>query len=1762
MATERQIVFRIKVKDFEKLFESFGDLEKSIVSTNKELKKATDPKQVQELKTELAALKAAQKQVNTEIRVQTKLFEGLKQSENSFKKIKAEADFLKDTLKGLGKDTDLDEFKKRIEELLPSTKKLGLETLDLGETQKALAKQIISNETALKEFNKSISANAQVLEFAEGSYKKLQQQTKELSKESRLLGDNLPDDELKKLQNRLEEIDPQLKKYDLSSKNLQATKDILSKQIKENNSDLSNFNRSLSASDELVGEYSRGILNAFGKVGLTDSLEKGLKSLNIEKEKLTKQLTQAIKMYDSFDDKGSQAAKDIRREIDRLNKSIDNTDNKIDDVNKSLSKTAVNTNKQFSKLNGTLKTGLGLLTAQIGFNGIDGVIDDLKAITDAESDVQKNTDLTSEAVRRLRDNLKEIDTRTAEIELTKIASIGGKLGIIKPEVDTGDIEAATEKLFQFTKGIDVLNVAVGDAFNGSAEKVTEVFAGLNNVLTDNQTGDITQDILRIGNAFNFVEKQGKISISVMADLTNRIAGAGIPIGLTTQQVIGLAGTLSELEITAERGGTAIINTLSEVAKSPAKFADAIGVNAGEFRELVETDILGALKLVLENSNKLSSNVEVAQFLEKMKLSGSAVQEVFQKLSVNSEKLDDRIRQAGTGLEGTGDIMAEFEVKNKNLAATLDKTKNELKEIFTSTEFIESAEDAADVVLVLAQNVGGLAKVMIDNKEIVATVVGAYGLYRAILLAVATQQRLNVIQTKALGVANASHAISTNAVRAAYFALTGQMAAARVASTALKASLATNPFTAILLGLTIIVPLLVAYSKNSEKIVIVNEKLRDSNRSLNEQTTERINKIEAERTAANTLLEAIKKNIDNRDISKRLITEFNTKYGSYLGNLDAEKISLKELETLQDNLNKKLLQKQIIVSFESEINELLKKQAEAAKAVVTAGKERAKLLTTNNEIGFSPSQLGAQDDLLKDFETVNQNIIDGTDAAVKEVQDDYKKLSETLGLEFGNILKAIGGATGAATTNNKNSLKVFEDSLNDAAGVTRRTVGVIKEEINDLNKAIENATSGGEVLEIQAQIKIKESELKGILDPKSNESVKGSINAINKEISDLNEKLKDATDTAARDEIRVKIKVEENALKEIENENKEKQIVLPVRIEILDEEINDLKEKLNGASEQERFQILGEIKLKQEEKEKLEKDLENIKDFEINLKIKANEQDLKNLESELLGLEDKEIEIKTRITQINETIDSAQTIENATGVPLEGFDISEAQKKVQDLQEELNLLGEEKAQIEIEVKATGTENFELEKELSEQAQKEITDSRFSEEQKRQAKAQELREDAFKLLENEAQKEIIQAQNFRQQKLNELSQALANEEITQEQYNQQLEQLEKDHQDSLAQIQLDELNGKASFVQDASVEYLQLVKEINDAEYQEHKKNEDRKREDIKKTVNFESEMQNARLDLIGTFVSGAKELLGQDEQNRRKYANVIKALAVGEIALNLIREISAISANPLNELVPGLKAVKIVAAIAKAGVSTVKVLNQKFKKGGVINGKTPVGQTTDNGYIDSQGVAHGQRHKDSDSETGGIGIVVGGKSYEIEDKEMIVQNGSEIIILNRNVGIDAASRQKVWSIRDNINLTPQQKKEKLSKINEASGGDSFVKQSSALSGTSWSIKAPAAIPMIKPRIHDILGPQLPIPYGIIEKTLETHHYHKQVIESNSKASRQLGSDIKESVETMHKDVSDAVQAINNRIDNIEVNLSVSNLSITQAKMQADRKRFRI
>lgn len=340
--------------------------------------------------------------------------------------------------------------------------------------------------------------------------------------------------------------------------------------------------------------------------------------------------------------------------------------------------------KQFGML------AIGALGLQWLSGQVTNIITKNGQLADSYSDIKKTTGMTADEVRDLSEEFSRMDTRTPTKELREVAVAAGQLGIAKDDI------------LEFTDATDKMVVSLGDEFEGGAQQVTKVMGGLRNVFSDIKSDNVAEDMLHIGNAVNVLASEGASTGPVLTDMSNRIGGVGIVLGLTSGQVLGLSATMQELNIETERGSTATVKILQKMAAEPEKFAKVAGMSVKEFKRLVDTDLNAAFLAVAKGAaGSGASATTLAHILDELGVDGAGAGEVMAKLGQNTDMVAQKQATAAKALGETSSILSEFNEKNTNAQANLERLGKWFGGLFVNSTAKKWLDDI----------VGGLARML-------------------------------------------------------------------------------------------------------------------------------------------------------------------------------------------------------------------------------------------------------------------------------------------------------------------------------------------------------------------------------------------------------------------------------------------------------------------------------------------------------------------------------------------------------------------------------------------------------------------------------------------------------------------------------------------------------------------------------------------------------------------------------------------------------------------------------------------------------------------------------------------------------------------------------------------------------------------------------------------------------------------------------------------------------------------------------------------
>ncbi|MEI6697271.1 MAG: phage tail tape measure protein [Bacteroidota bacterium] len=675
-----------------------------------------------------------------------------------------------------------------------------------------------------------------------------------------------------------------------------------------------------------------------------------------------------------------------------------------------------------------ITTGVGVLagnilttlsTAAAGFFG--GMIKGASDLSDQFADIRKTTGMTEEEVQTLNKSLKKIDTRTAVSELRNIAIVAGQLGIEK------------EKVAGFTDAVDKINVALGDEIVGGAEVVASTVGKLRNVLTDMKSDAVDQDLLKIGNALNELGAAGFATAPVVANLSNRIGSIGIPLGLTSAQVMGLAATFQELNISEERGGTAMGRILKKMTTDTQSFAKIAGIDIQSFTKLVNTDLYAAFIKVVEGSRKGgTSATALSAIIKDLEVDGAGASEVFMKLSANVGMTNEKVSLAGKALQSTDSVMNEFNLKNNNFAGVMAKAGKDINGFFMgigqkiSPVIAAIVVGFADFTKWLKRNAESL---LFLSKIIGVTVVSYVSYTAAAKLATwwttknTESTLLNTIATKAKALAETASIAVTQLFAAAQMLLAGNIVGATQAMRVFNATLSTS-------GIGLIVGVVSAAAAAYMMFKSKTEEASEAQQKIKSAILEATSPIMQEQAGINLLIKSITSLNEGSTERKRLLDLLVENYPDFLGKLSKENVTNSQLSEQLKMVNEQYKQKIMLAATAAEREEITKRAVDNQRDLIKA-LERLDELNANAKSNSDPMMGKVYENQIANM----QMVISVSNSIAKNLEERTKKLDlltsdimAKMNIKPKEDRKNNGGEYTAPETTDTKAMESFEKEM--------------------------------------------------------------------------------------------------------------------------------------------------------------------------------------------------------------------------------------------------------------------------------------------------------------------------------------------------------------------------------------------------------------------------------------------------------------------------------------------------------------------------------------------------------------------------------------------------------------------------------------------------------------------------------------------------------------------------------------------------------------
>ena len=514
--------------------------------------------------------------------------------------------------------------------------------------------------------------------------------------------------------------------------------------------------------------------------------------------------------------------KKVNARLQSLNNAYKQVDASQKGLRSGISKLTDTFNKYFGVVTTTIAAVTGLSMA------FRKSAQDAAAMDDMYAKVMKTTGLTKDEVEQLNEAFKEMDTRTAREQLNQMAYEAGKLGY-----------KGVENIRQFVEAADVINVALGDVLGEGATleiaKLAQVFAQSTAAL-DNL--DLKSRMMAVGSAINQLGKESTASESYMVDFLGRLGGVATQAGISADQILGYASALDQMKQKVEMSATAFQKLIQQMIKKPEEFVEAAKMPLEEFTKMMETDMNGAIKRVLEGFNEMGGFTQLVPIFKDMGLDGARAASVIASLAANLDKVSEAQATANEHIQLGTSMTREYMIMNESMQAKLEKARKQFKDAS-----ITLGQSLNPIMLKTTKLTTYLIKALVTyGKEIKAAALSIAAFTIAIKANTIATAAAEAV-TKGFVLVQKTLAVVVNAASYAINIMRGRTIAATKAYLAMKAAMSTSVFGLLATAIAAVTVALVHYTKKTKEATEATKKMQEIQERINSEYAESASEVQ-------------------------------------------------------------------------------------------------------------------------------------------------------------------------------------------------------------------------------------------------------------------------------------------------------------------------------------------------------------------------------------------------------------------------------------------------------------------------------------------------------------------------------------------------------------------------------------------------------------------------------------------------------------------------------------------------------------------------------------------------------------------------------------------------------------------------------------------------------------------------------------------------------------------------------------------------------
>ena len=646
-------------------------------------------------------------------------------------------------------------------------------------------------------------------------------------------------------------------------------------------------------------------------------------------KQLRQQLSLTTKAYDQLskeERENTQVGKVLVKQIQKQQAEI----RKLEEATGRAQRNVGNYKSAWSGVSGLFRSGMGILGVTGGITilstAIRGGIETIKGYGTANSSLAGVLGKTRKETIELQAQQKLLGA-TTEFSATQVA---------KAQTDFARLGLSEQQLLDLTPAV----LSVATALESELAPVAELVAGQLNAF-----GKSSKEGALVGDQLARVTQISALNFERLKVALPKVGTASSEMNVSFSETLATLGAVVDKNIEAEKAGTAFRNILLQSAKTG-------------------TDWRESLERIKNSTNKTGLATE---------LFGKQNALVALTIANNTEK----IKENATEIDNAGGTAEKFAKEQ------LNNLEGELKLLSSAWDgLILDIEGSEGALRSLVRTATDLIKVLIKNKETIATIAKVVGVAVTAWVAYKTTVIATSLATKA-------YAFATTASTFATKLFTGGIKKANFSFKALNTTMKANPIGLVVSAITIAITAFFAFrdeiDENTESLKKLKEEAGDAGATLQNRfdarlklSTQQLKNLKAEikesiatqqtALASETSIAVAQNKLiqDRIDFNKKEIESENERFNEFKSNFEENSVIVqqeeKDLKERIKILNDRIeAEEKNLVKVKDSTNET-KKEKEQIKVLNELLKERNKLKKVDTKEGEESEKKGKLEEI--------------------------------------------------------------------------------------------------------------------------------------------------------------------------------------------------------------------------------------------------------------------------------------------------------------------------------------------------------------------------------------------------------------------------------------------------------------------------------------------------------------------------------------------------------------------------------------------------------------------------------------------------------------------------------------------------------------------------------------------------------------------------------------------------------------------------------